>query len=313
MTRGSDRKPEFAWLTGTHKERVRSHLESLIKSSSLPGLLSASESWAIVGGAVRDTLLTEDIETQQIWTLWPDVDIAVEGRERVKHNLSLEIERRQLATSRNTFGGLRITGSELGRLDVWCMCLSAPGNSPGQAWLRYLDRLDFVQNAVAFVWPECELVIHNRWEAQLRRKEVASLGHAVGPAQLQPIRAMALAVKLGMITGKRFRLGSALQRALGELVRGDEESQALFVVGYLQDKLSNHRWPPEVLNRFLEECLAIVPSKSFIRVTHDTLLAGKSAAYDWASACFREPRADSRSDRAGTRQRYLWSPQPPSQ
>ncbi len=309
MKQRSGRQRAFAWFTRAHKERVRSRLESLIKGSSLPELLVAGSSWAIVGGAVRDTLLTKDIATLQMWTLWPDVDIAVEGEGRVEHDLCIEIERRQLTISRNTFGGMRVCGDELGKLDVWCMCLTSGCLSPRQAWSRYLERLDFVQNAVAFVWPQCELVIHSHWENMVRKREVTSLGHAVGPAQLQPIRAMALAVKLGMITESRFRLDQTLQRELAKLVRESDESQSRYVVSYLQDKLSSCRWPADVLDRFLEECVAIVPSKSFVRVTNEVLLKGQDAVCDWDSACYTRTHKRPGTGRARARQGYLWDPQ----
>ena len=240
---------------------VRGQLQAVCAQAKLPELFRRFDKWAIVGGAVRDLLLSKRPEQCRLRIDFPDIDIAVDRPVHGAHFESFVTELFEgLSVHTNTFGGLKLESEFSGTVDVWSW-ESKKSRLVKGALLRRLDRVDFGINAVAFLWPDNELVIHPRWFTDLEHKVVEKLATRSAKPQLQPIRACALAVKLAKLTNNQFNLGKSIRADLRSLL-GDGEIELSVALDYLVEKIVNKRWYEDSGSRFFAEINALIGHKN---------------------------------------------------
>jgi hypothetical protein len=191
-----------------------------------------------------------------------------------------------LRVTQNRFGGLKVCGENVGELDLWPIILSNRGLTATDLWLEYLDKVDFGLNAVAFTWPQCKVLVHHRWKRDLSLRSVEPLAGQQSCRHLEPLRAVALAVKAGQSTGTFFSLHDSVRAQLRWLVRRPDHETVGSTFEYLKDKLTSGRWPHAVFTRFLQECLYLHPGE-----------ASRQAFEDFFSVKLRGGNADLRSKR----------------
>src|SRR5262249_39636230 len=144
--------------------------------------------WAIVGGAVRDTLL-DPSPVRQLLLAWPDIDVAVTARERLTPRMR-RLDESGTRVVRNTFGGWKVFSSAVGVCDVWSWG-RRDLKHPRGFWQARLESVDFGLNAVAFVWPERRVIVHPRWREDLAGRVVEKLSQQSRLRELQVVRAVA--------------------------------------------------------------------------------------------------------------------------
>jgi len=252
------------------KKYARSILLDICKNPAILGVLGPDQTWAVVGGAVRDCLITEHPCTKILFRPWPDVDVAVASDEFCVDEHLSEIQDMDFSIQHNSFGGWKVSSEDTGELDIWKVKLDRPASGLSERWLSYLDNVDFAINAVAFTWPECEIVVHPRWHDALRKQLVTRLSSRSVKKHFQAIRGVALAVKLQITTGLSFRLGKQIGRDLDWLVGTSHEQVMRESLRYLQHKVSSGRWSFLVLQRFLLESAKRNYTPSFRELIKDT-------------------------------------------
>jgi hypothetical protein len=243
---------------------------------------ASSGRWAIVGGAVRDTLLQpfEMRGQMRMWWTWPDADLALTG--------SLDEHRigsTRRTIRRNTFGGWKIEDPHLGVLDVWRVDFGELQLDNIAAWQAYLDQLDFSLNAVAFVWPERILIHHPNWVCDLQRRRICKLNPAALGRSLGAVRAIALAAKLEQTTGTKFRLSRRAAYDFYWLTHRAAPSEVATALDYLATKLKSSRWPQVVLMRLWAELARKPASPGFMNE-----LSKRCCDQDGASPAKPRPR-----------------------
>ncbi len=217
--------------------------------------------WAIVGGAVRDSLFDKESGQGQFWS-WPDLDFAVSD---ASFNGLVDLNERDYTVRRNTFGGLKVHDPQLGVLDIWRADLQLAGEDSTAAWTHYLDRVDFSVNAVAFVWPERVVLIHPEWVRDVQQLRVRKLKPTNLARELAPIRAIAVAAKMQHLTGATFRLGQESARDFRWLTHSAKGQHIGRALDYLCDKVRSGRWPQSVLERLEVELEAKPAGDRFAR------------------------------------------------
>ncbi len=253
------------------KKQARFILADICQNSTLPDILGRHCAWAIVGGSVRDCLLARDPYTRTFFSSWPDVDVAIAGDKFDINERLSNIEDMEFSAKHNTFGGWKVINEDMGELDIWRVKLDKNSSDSLDKWLMYLDNVDFAINAVAFLWPECQVVIHHRWCESLRKQRVAKLSPYSIKRHLQPIRGIALAVKLKETTNLQFKLGRDVADDLIWVTTNKDENIICESLKYLQDKVSSGRWPFLVLQRFLLESANIDHGDTFYELVGDIL------------------------------------------
>jgi hypothetical protein len=233
--------------------KASAYLGWMCNECDLPRAINGAKRWAIVGGVVRDLLTRADVNSQPIPGIaWPDVDVAVaEG--------SLEIDHRILKVRNsisNSYGGLKITSDSLGTVDLW-LWPGSPTDLPGQfVWLRLLDRIEFGVNAVAFIWPEQEVIYHPQWRADFLACRVETLTKTVLRRDLHVVRALAIATRLGSQLNRTMNFGPKVKADIEWLLSEAEETEIGSSLAYLQSKVSEGRWPTSITRR-LAECVQL--------------------------------------------------------
>lgn len=222
----------------------RNRLEHLCKSLHLDLFLSEVPRWAIVGGLVRDAVLSDNPSSQYFWPMWHDIDIAIlSGDPSFPWNPN---SKSISSIHRNTFGGWKIFTDKFGTLDVWQA--ESKTSSPEQL----LESIDFGLNAIAFVWPTRQLHIHPRWLEDFVKTRVEKLAANSPRKELQPIRATALAVKLERRLGVKFSMGPLIRHDFDWLKSVSHRTELRVSLDYLRERVEAGRWPKETINRFCE-------------------------------------------------------------
>lgn len=212
---------------------------------TLLGYVGERTNFAIVGGAVRDVLLSENIRNRQLCFSWNDIDIAL-VEDFSNHS--------NIAASKNAFGGHKLHDSSIGALDIWTW--AEPGSSKValKDWLARLENVDFGLNAVAFVWPQAKILFHQRWIEDLQSLKIERLSSNVPNSSLQPVRAIALASKMEKKFKSRVRLGEGVKAQLKWLVQDASASDIEEGLSYLKNKVDCNRWSYETMLLFFEYC-----------------------------------------------------------
>ena len=150
--------------------------ENLVVHAHLTQMLGGFSDWAFVGGAVRDVLLTDEPDRRCGASPWQDLDIAVAHESHDALVAALTGHSSRWHVRLNSFGGVKATLPSIGSIDLWVTGRRAPREDweRHQYWMHYLDTVDFGVNAVAFAWPNCDLIVHQRWvedvQIELRRR-----------------------------------------------------------------------------------------------------------------------------------------------
>ncbi|MDR0443427.1 MAG: hypothetical protein LBH44_08490 [Treponema sp.] len=220
--------------------------------------------WAIVGGFVRDLIISVYYKVE---VPSPDVDIALMGR-YPEYKMNEYIS----AMQKNTFGSLKIISSTLGEIDLWTLkshingkyhyisksknasksvkrvgavskaaCLNRNKNI--DTWKKYLRYIDFNANTVLYAYPEKRIIINKeKWLSLLEYQNIEiNYTHSPYP-YLQPIRALALAVKLSSLTSQNFRISNQLERSLREYSYRQNKT----INDYIEKKIKCQKWGEQV-------------------------------------------------------------------
>lgn len=231
------------------REVVQRCFSRLCTELRLESLLGTDSRWAIVGGAVRDMLLSSHIDNEMFWGPWKDLDVAINSSSCVLAKGGMGTGR--IRVTRNSFGGWKLELPQQESADAWLIGEHVPELHPGANWYLYLAHFDFGPNAVAFVWPEQEVVIHRAWLAQVRGAIVERMARSLPRPAVQPVRAVALAVHLEALTGYRFRFGDRILSDVRRLAEGSNSDRAE-CLAYLTEKVARGRWPPAVAWRLVQ-------------------------------------------------------------
>jgi hypothetical protein len=214
--------------------------------SDLPAVIGPRRRWAIVGGAVRDALLSAHIEARTLFDPWQDIDVAVGGRTAAPLKIN---HRGHFTMRRNSFGGLKLQGDKTGTVDIWRW--PDGDGKRGVSWIEKLELIDFGLNAVVFLWPEAEIIVHPRWIKDLKRRTIEKLSDASIDTGVQVVRAIALKVKLELLSGESFQLGERILADLSWLVARAGHDEALHALRYLRGKTEERRWSTTAFDNLL--------------------------------------------------------------
>lgn len=233
------------------KESVVEVLSHLVKELSLPQMLGEDASWAVVGGCLRDWIISgHRPHTVPMLVPWPDVDVAVGSTGFSLSERAKRLQRMRMDITRNSYGGWKAEGHGV-EIDVWRLPRAHRGTLDLHAWDAYLETIDFTLNAVAFVWPQKEVVMHEDWETSLERRQVEKLSPCSPRPELLPIRAVALSTKLSQFTPCSFSLCSQLKEDLRVLASRTNHQRFMQAMHYLRRKIESNRWDSLVLDNFV--------------------------------------------------------------
>ncbi len=212
--------------------------------------LFGDEPWAVIGGAVRDSLLMPDEGGEPGW---PDVDIAFCGSpeglmERLKADRSVR------SVGRNSYGGISAVLMNGYALDIWCPPEIVFFESGAPAWKAVLDQIDFGLNAAAYVHSTRSIIVHDQWLADVGLAQIECLAPPRPERGRQAVRSVALHTKLRPCFDGALAFGPRATEEVRVLSRPEgavflEEART-----YLAHKLKIARWPEAVRGAF-ERCL----------------------------------------------------------
>lgn len=243
---------------------TRQRFINLSENSLLTRILGGNISWAIIGGAVRDTLFTNCLGGYSLFNTWRDLDIGVASSLSelpiVKYPSSISESAR---VDYNYFGGLKIYERTLGYLDVWTCTQCERNNLEIGDWMHLLETIDFGLNGIAFLWPQKEIIIHPQLNDDLRNRRIEKLSKIVANRQIQAIRALALVTKCEQIFGITMGLGDGIKSDIKWLLVEAEEKEVLEALNYLRGKVESGRWPARTLDVLFKTCKRMKSSQKF--------------------------------------------------
>jgi hypothetical protein len=246
---------EERWKSMIEKAKRRVSLS--ISISQIHDILGRPNQWAIVGGVIRDAMIAPEGELLDAFRSFPDIDVAVSLRDDgdlLKRGLvpvKLSLERSGIDYHVNSFGGLKIATPEMGFVDVWGWRASSRERDAPRLWMRLLNTVDFGLNAVAYCWPEREIIFHEQWKQDYDSLRIERLMEYQGKRELFVIRAFALAAKMKVALMGRVRFGMRVKRDIAWLLEQAEDDNIVSAMEYLKQKLASQRWHIGVLNLLL--------------------------------------------------------------
>jgi hypothetical protein len=231
-----------------HAQRV---FEDLVVRTPVFKMLSAFSDWAIVGGAVRDVLLADESDCHSTAPIWQDVDIAVAHESPDALVAAFAGTSPHWRVRLNSFGGVKATFPSFGTIDIWVTGTHTPRQDAEryQYWTHYLDTVDFGVNAVAFAWPSCDLIVHQRWVKDVQSNCVEVLSECSPRKEIQPLRAIALCAALTCRHCRPAHLGERVWTEISQLLEAPEHMHA--ALAYLRSKVASGRWSKDHLLPFL--------------------------------------------------------------
>ena len=249
----------------------------LATRAELRDLFGGVTSWGIVGGAVRDALLSKQTNQRWFWPRWPDLDIAVFDENFEEKTLFRKMTSTPGMCQRNNFGGWKLVYEGLGVIDVWMVERQQCFEDISEAWLSYLRRFDYGVNMVAFVWPVLSIVTRPEWFDDVKRGVVEN--HFCGSArkELQPLRGVALAAKLSSMCERKFVLGRNALREFAWFANKGEPALIRVAFNYVNNKVATGRWAVEVLEYLERVGSKVEGSQVFQRELSNTLKPLKEA------------------------------------
>lgn len=260
----------------------------VVEQLELPSLVGEDAHWAIVGGAVRDYLLSTDPCKQSqclapSWGYWPDIDIAVANSPCDGADIIAAATKRRLSVSMNSYGGWKLQGDQYGTVDVWLISLGDLVDRSIAEWQDHLNLIDFGLNAAAFVWPQREVVVNQQFLEDLAARTIRPLAQLPLRRELYAIRAIALAAKMRRLVAASFELDPSITENLQCLTSSRKSSEIEIALDYLKEKITTGRWHNYVLHAFVKECRRSNMSSQFrqqFRQTFSCSVAQKSSARD---------------------------------
>lgn len=229
-------------------------LTNLCRHTALVNILKTANYWAIVGGVVRDALLTNSTKDSEFFNEWEDIDIALTKFPRKGLLTRLDRKSPGVRITKNHFGGLKVHIRELGQMDLWVWKDINGLANKRDFWFEQLESVDFGINAVAFTWPTCDIIIHPQWKRDIVQSKIEKLAQESPLKQLQPIRAVALAAKMELKLHIPFELGARAKNDLYQFLYDTSEAERCYALKYLEEKLRSERWPSHTVTRFLQIC-----------------------------------------------------------
>lgn len=207
-------------------------------------ILSNRSKWALVGGYVRDTLISNLID-KKIYS--PDIDIAVFGKiPELKQNEEI------IEINKNTFGGLKVKTRKYGYIDIWSIDNIQDNIVEKSVWENYLDKIDFSINSIVFAYPELKLFLHNDWFNSFNNRLVSKLYQSSPMPDIQLVRAIALTINLSSKTGRIFSTNKEIKKELSRLLIYGDEATYNKLIDYASNKISKNRWSQNVLSELTE-------------------------------------------------------------
>jgi hypothetical protein len=192
---------------------------------------------------------------------WNDLDIAVATRVSQLPAAREAHLRKIFRVKRNTYGGLKMSVPGAGEVDVWHWRLMADLSGAAR-WKHLLARVDFSINAVSYVPSLNAVVAHPAWRPAAKERVVELLyGRAAFP-ELRVVRGLALCCSLTERTGFQWGSGSRLQGAIEWLFSRASSIRRLRAKRYMVAKVSEGRWPANVLRAYAAAGTAGVISQS---------------------------------------------------
>lgn len=202
--------------------QLQKSLQNLLEEVGVTTLLSYPS--YVTGSTVRDVVLFGRVEQKA------DIDLFVLEQASMDETLH-RIESLKWKISKNSFGGYKIDGARfLGGLptkekvlyDLWLWQAKTPEEALGS--------VDFGINAVAYCPFEKRFVMHPRFNHDLEDKIIKPLNTAPLEPDLNAVRAVRLARKLGFSLDRSFK---------GKKI----EQKALF---YLEKKILSGAWGEDI-------------------------------------------------------------------
>lgn len=217
----------------------------LSTDTALNGILNESPCWAIIGGALRDTLLFGDItsDLKKLANNWIDLDICISVDISKLYSFKKYCNRKEIPLKKNTFGGTKIISDDLGNIDFWTWVGPGVSRCSLQDWHYRLDLVDFGINGIAFVYPQKQIIVKERLIEDLNNRVIEKLSFKSPKPHLQPVRAIAIMCRLQTELGEKFNLGESIQKDLEYLVREATEDEVNESLDYLKQKIFVKRWP----------------------------------------------------------------------
>lgn len=224
-------------ISSLKKRRILTCLElsTLFDQFGLSKMMEGQD-WAVVGGAVRDVLISDSLRDVLISDPllykgptsfpWTDVDVALicseqtfDESDHLEH-LGCEFGRIVNVIGRNRLGGTKLYLDDFDLIDLWCWYKKSRQTNVNFVRSK-LRTVDFGLNAVAFLWDECgkpKTVIHSRWKYDLQHRQVETMPMAWFPDIYRLIsRAIVLAAGMYLQLGVRFQLGDTINNHIRDL------------------------------------------------------------------------------------------------
>ena len=215
-------------------------------------LLEGSPCWAVVGGAVRDLLLSDNIllDIDSLQKTWVDLDICIPVDASNVFRLFNSKSENSYSCEKNTFGGLKIHDDDIGNIDIWTW--EGPGSThcSQSDWIERLKLVDFGINEIAFAHPQLEIITSGAQKRDLSLRRIEKCSLKLPKPHIQPVRALYLKLKLSQICQDDFYLGELILDDLKWLLNDSSEAIMEEVLMYLDYKVGSNRWPKEVLKEF---------------------------------------------------------------
>lgn len=226
---------------------VEAILEEVVRGNSIEKGLTGAESWAFVGGILRDLLLAEPSLQLPIPIIaWNDIDVAVS-----KGDLSMSPEILQILESTvNRFGGRKSYSALLGSIDMWSWP-SRESEDSLMAWTENLGKCDFGVNAVAYAWPLRNVIVHPQWveDVSLAKKGTIYVEtlHRTASEPIHAVRGIALKCRLAAShKSKQVAFGLEFRSLLDDLAGSRSMSMRDEMLEYTEYKIRQGKWSSEV-------------------------------------------------------------------
>ncbi len=223
--------------------RAKAVLGQALAGERLHYLLNQCGRWAIVGGAVRDSLLLAEPGN-----VWRDLDIALLDDDAQLVRLRRSLLEADVAVTANSFGGLKVRTRQAGIVDIWVWPATR-----GRGVEDVLGRVDFGVNAVAFSASDCQINMHERWLRDVESLEVERLWLSADRWRATHVfRAVALAQRLSQALETDVRLGQLMEAEITWVARTAEFDVLATAISYAGRKVAEGRWSETAIQRLLE-------------------------------------------------------------
>jgi len=223
-------------------------LSERISNYAMLSDISQIKPCAIIGGAVRDVLVSILSKGEIAETPWRDIDIAIVESEY--RNIYEKIKLFDLDIKQNTFGGLKINLGNNDIFDMWKIKCDPSELYDSYYWEQYLKNIDFGINAIAFILPEKRIILREEWIDDYFSGLVEDHFFKAEKPELQSIRAIAIASRLTKISNREFKLGHNCLKRLDWLAGEAKKEEIISVFKYIRTKVNMKKWDYHFVDLF---------------------------------------------------------------